>query len=84
MQHRHAATEAPAAATRVDRHTSKARRQADAEGIAERVRRIGRDDERAATGLRRGDGSRRRARRFADAAFAAVEEEVSQKLETGT
>jgi hypothetical protein len=45
------------------------------------MRRVGRHDQDAAAAGRFGDGSRRRARRFADAAFAAEKNE--QGLGTG-
>jgi hypothetical protein len=54
-------------------HPTRRRRQAFAQRIAERMRRVGGDDQHAAAGGRLGDGSGRRARRFADAALAAIE-----------
>jgi hypothetical protein len=50
--------------------------EAERQRVAERVCRIGRDHEHARARRRFGDGSRRRARRLADPAFATVEDEL--------
>ncbi len=64
-------------------NTARRRPQADGERIAERVGRIGRDDEHAPAGGGFGHSPRRRTRRLTDAAFAAEKDEMRLEAEPG-
>ena len=65
------------------RHPSRLRGEPRTERIAKRVRRIGRHCEYSEASRGFSDGSRRRARRFADAAFTAVKNEKGRRAEAG-